>query len=111
MAGITHAATPRPTTLSQSSSLTLAEALAILSHLSGRGLLCSSCGYGWAEVDNAAYSHCAGCRKPNATYNPRLGKGSDFERLLQRGLQRFVSAFLQAEQSSPANVADSKGKR
>ena len=132
MAVTTPAATSKPTTLKAQSSVvgeattsppkdtlkaqscaepfSLTDALATLSYLSGRGLLCSTCGYGWAIMDNAAYSHCSDCKRPNMTYNPKLGKGSDFERLLCKRLRDWVGAFLQADQATSADTADSKGK-
>ncbi len=118
MAGTTHAVTSRPTTLSPSSSsqqssvaFSLQDALVTLSYLSGRGLLCTSCGTGWAEVDNQIHTHCSDCKRPNMTYNVRIGKGTDLDKLLCRRLSDWVSAFLQGDKAAPANAADSKGKR
>ncbi len=112
MAVTTPAATSKPITLKtpNSEGFQLTEALSVLSYLSGRGLLCSTCGFGWAVVDNAAYSHCQDCKRPNMTYNPRIGKGSDFERLLCNRLGVWVSAFLKADKAAPADPTDSKGK-
>ena len=107
-------ATPKPTALSTPSSdhsgFILSEALSVLSFLTARNLLCSTCGYGWAVADNAAYSHCTDCKRPNMTYNPRIGKGSDFERLLCKRLREWVSAFLKADKAAPADATDSSGK-
>ncbi len=109
MAATTPAATPKLTTLN-SPAFALPEALSVLSYLSGRGLLCSTCGYGWAVVDNAAYSHCSGCQRPNMTYNPKLGKGSDFERILCKRLGNWVAAFLKADKAANPDPAHSEGK-
>ena len=114
MAVTIPAATPKPITLKtpplEPGGLVLSEALSVLSYLTGRGLLCSTCGFGWAVVDNAAYSHCSACKRPNMTYNPRIGKGSDFERLLCNRLGAWVSAFLKADKAATPDATDSSGK-
>ncbi len=124
MAVTTPAAMPKPTTLKaqnsaeggaitlspQNSELATPDALSVLTHLYARGLLCSSCGYRWAVVENAAYLHCVECQRPNMTYNPRLGKGSDFEQLLCKRLGQWVTAFLKADQAASANATNSKSK-
>ncbi len=123
MAVTTPAATPKHTTLKtppsappEESPLSIPDALSVLSYLSSRGLLCSTCGFGWAVVDNAAYTHCVSCKRPNMTYNPKIGKGSDFERLLCKRLGNWVAAFLKADKGfigqGPAtpDTADSSSK-
>ncbi len=110
MAVTTPAATPKHITLKTPLSMDLSEALSVLSYLTGRGLLCSTCGYGWAVVDNAAYNHCKDCQRPNMTYNPRIGKGSDFERILCKRLGTWVAAFLKADQAANPDPANSEGR-
>ncbi len=112
MAVTTPAATPKPITLNTptSAELRLPDAIQLLTYLSGRGLLCTSCGYGWVVAENAAYNHCTGCQRPNMTYNPRIGKGSDFERILCNRLGQFVATFLKADKTTASDATNSKSK-
>lgn len=80
--------------------LSLSDALSALEHLTKRGLLCSKCGYEWAEWDNAYHSLCEGCKGsyPNMTFNRKTNvKGSDFEKLLCSRLRDWVRTFAGAE--------------
>lgn len=74
--------------------LSLSEALSILGHLQERGLLCKSCGYRMVEWVNQVHSHCSGCKRDNASYNPISGKVSDFEKILCGRLQGWVERFI-----------------
>lgn len=89
---------------------TMRDALLALQHLNSRGLLCSACGYGWAVVDNSIHSHCCNCKREHMTYNVRIGKGSEFEHILQQGLQQWVTVFLTAVRPASANPTDSKSQ-
>ncbi len=50
--------------------LTLTEALAVISFLSGRKLLCSSCGYRLVTGENQYHAHCKNCQRDSQNYNP-----------------------------------------
>lgn len=110
----TSATSAPPPETPQKQSLTLGEALLALEHLTKRGLLCSKCGYGWAEWDNQVHSLCNDCKVmfPNMNFNPKMsGKGSDFERILGKRFQEWVGTFIQGNGSSTGDTSNSGGNR
>jgi hypothetical protein len=90
--------------------ITLAEALAIVNHLTQRGLLCTICGHGWGQFVNTYSVHCATCKSESANYT-ETRKGAKFEKVLCESLERFVAAFISGNRGVAGNPADCKGNQ
>ena len=78
---------------------TLSEALLAIGHLTGRGLLCSECGFRVISKGNGMHSHCNTCaeKHPNMAYNTLVKKASTFEHILCQRLGQWVSEFVGTE--------------
>lgn len=77
--------------------LTLAEALEVANFLQARGVLCLGCGYRVAVLATTnQQTSCEECKRPDMSYNV-FRKGTAFEKLLCRGLERYAQTLLGRE--------------
>lgn len=75
--------------------MSMAAAMSCLQWLLERGVLCQSCGYRIGEHTTQFHQHCTKCKHPNVVYNAK--KVTDFEWLLCKRLEKWVSEFLVSE--------------
>ena len=67
----------------------VSDAVAVLSYLHKRELLCENCGEKIAEFKNAFHSRCGDCKSPHALYN-KAEIPSVLERNIVEALQLWV---------------------
>jgi len=79
---------------------TVADAVAALSYLHKRELLCQNCGERIAEFKNAFHSRCGECKSPHALYN-QAEVPSELERHIVEALQLWV------KENTPAALGQS----